>query len=206
MEKQALIDLTAKITEALNNIPARSKQWEFTPDSEGWSGQSITSTTSNAKLYISYLQSRGTHLHISGSLHVGENGQYVTVYDKGADGTGWHRQYAPDITVAVKRGAEVIAKEIHRRMLPEYMRILRLANDSVDKDRAYKHAKENNLARLARTAGVKIREDRGPKDGFYTSAGNIDGSVRTSADDADIDLRNLTINQAEKVLAFIKTL
>jgi len=65
-----------------------------------------------------------TRLTVDGILPRGKDNQYLRAYDKGADGSGGHEVRVAPITVAVSRGAEVIAKEINKRFLPECLTAL----------------------------------------------------------------------------------
>lgn len=107
-----------------------------------------------------YLQFDGynepTRLSISGGLHIGKNGQYVEVYDRGADGTGWNRVTAPSITVALSRDPIAIARDIARRFIPEYLRVLALAEAKIAADNAYESTIAANLQRLAKATGQHV--------------------------------------------------
>jgi hypothetical protein len=144
-----------------------------------------------------------THLSISGSTNIGKNGQYVEVYDRGADGKGWERQHVPDIRIAIAKGPHKIAQEIKRRLLPEYQRILKLAQKKVS-DETYFHAcRTANLTQLADIVHEGLRtDDRAyEQDRFhwYRTEGCY-GEVYCNDKRADVKLQNLTIAQAAKLL------
>ncbi len=135
-------------------------------------------------------------------LNVGKDGQYVQVYEKEADGKGWERAILPEISVALSRGSEAIAKEITRRLLPEYFRILALGIAQAEKDSAYANAKAVNFRVLAQAIGEKEPQER--DENVHFSAGEAYGTIQASATTAELHLRSLTIDQAQHILKFLK--
>ena len=135
-------------------------------------------------------------------MNVGKDGQFVQVYETGVDGKGWERAVLPKISVALSRGPEAIAKEITRRLLPEYLRILALGIAQAEKDNAYANAKAINLRVLAQAIGEKAPQERDEKVNF--SAGEAYGTIQANATTAELHLRSLTIDQAQHILKFLK--
>ena len=198
MDTKELTALTQSISDALG------ADW-YVPEQEGgnWA-RKIQHKTMNATLYISgdgY--NKPTKCTISGGLNVGPNGQYVEVHEnvKRNDYTHWERVDPGSISVTIARGAAVIAKEINRRFLPEYFRILALANSQVVKENDYKKAKRANLVRLAAAAGKTLAND--DREVFNLSAREAYGDVSTSEKTASITLHSLTIEQAEAILRLL---
>lgn len=159
-----------------------------------------------------YLQFDGynepTRLSISGILNIGKNNQYVEVYERGADGTGWNRVNAPSITVAIARGPEAIAKDIAKRFLPEYLRVFQLAVDKVQADTDYDAAITANLQRLASVAGEKLPSEQNYRGevnkNFTLHIGNNYYTVTASAKDCSLKLDNLTIEQATYIIKYLR--
>src|SRR5208337_5009244 len=113
-----------------------------------------------ARIYLQLESSKGYDLNdrvlVTGHMHIGKNGSYVEVYDRGADGTGWNRVSAPRITASLKKNPEAIAKDIAKRFLPEYLRVFAMAEDKLAKEEAYECRIVTNLERLAEVAGVPV--------------------------------------------------
>lgn len=203
LTKQELNNLTLDIASALG--------WQYTQDDEGFA-KTINQPNGNAKLYISQRYGVNvTHVLISGSLHVGRDGQYVEVYENVVDSRGdftWERQNAGEISVAIARGPAVIAKEITRRFLPHYLHVLALAEAKVLADTAYETDVRLNLLRLAHAAGTTVAFDDtnrwDKREAFSLSIGEVYGTVHASTKTATLELRSLTIEQAEKVLRLLK--
>jgi hypothetical protein len=157
-----------------------------------------------------YLQFDGyekpTRIIISGYLHIGKNGQYVEVYEKSADGTRWNRCSVPSITVTVAKNPEAIAKDIVRRFLPEYLRVLALAEDKLVEDAAYEAKIAANLQRLAWATGTLLTDcDRHEaRKNFTWKLHNNYHTVTASENDCSLTLDNLTIEQAEKIIGILK--
>ena len=202
MDSKDLTVLTQGIADALGS------EWEVQMEDDNWSRR-INHKLSQKRLYISgdgY--NKPTKVTISGYLNVGENGQYVQVYQAGTDGTGWHKQDPGSISVTIARGYEVIAKEIKRRFLPEYDRIMTLALAQVQKDKEYKDAKRANLERMANAAGhtLPAKDERYQRrdDAFNVSFGHLSVEVKAGQSDIDIKIDNLTPAQAENLLQLLK--
>lgn len=205
MDTKALTALTQGIATALGS------EWEMRTNDDNWSRR-IDHKLSKKVLYVS---GEGynvpTKVNISGSQHVGPNGQYVEVYQAGKDGSGWHKQVVPTIGVSIARGFDVIAAEIKRRLLPEYDRILTLALAQVQRDADHKAAKRNNLQRMADAVGHNLApvgsdyySQSNPRESFYVTLRHLSLEVKTGEKDVDIKIDNLTPLQAERLLSIIR--
>jgi hypothetical protein len=135
---------------------------------------------------------------ISGSLRIGPRGEYIRT---------WPARDNPEISVAVARGPEVIAKEITRRVLPGYMQALALARVKRDEDVTYE---ENQTAVLQRLAAIvwpvrsdveKITASNG-RDRFHFHHGEVCANPAS----ASLKLDSLTIPQAEAILSLLAEL
>jgi hypothetical protein len=201
MDTKELTALAQGIANALGS------EWEVELSEDGWSRR-INHKLSKKVLYVTGDGYKSTKVNIGGSLHVGENGQYVQVYEKGSDGTGWERKDVQPIGVSIARGFDVIASEIKRRLLPEYDRLLTLALAQVQREQDYKNAKRANLERMARAAGhaLPARDETHQRrdDAFHVSFGNLSVEVKAGDKDVDIKINNLTPEQAEGLLQILR--
>ena len=165
-----------------------------------------------ARIYIQFDGYNNTpqRLVISGYQHIGKNGSYVEVYDRGADGTGWTKASVPSISVALSRGCEAIAKDIAKRFLPEYLRIFALVEEKVATDLAYEQKIAANLQRLADVAGVQFHSEDGlnyrgeQRKEFSWKVGTAYHEVKVNDHEADLKLNDLTFEQAEKIITLLK--
>lgn len=141
--------------------------------------------------------------------------QYIRVYVPSATG-GWDEFKFHGITVAFTKSAEAIAKDIQRRFLPDYEKAVALTLARIEADAKYATDKRANLEACARTLDVTLRSDyrdiRGcdavyePLGSFSSKIGDtIRVEVKASSTDVDVDIDNLTVEQAKAVLQFIKT-
>lgn len=89
----------------------------------------------------------GTRIVISGS-YPSYKGQSCTPY----------HEALPKITVAVKRGTAVVAREIQRRFLKTYLRIYELATKTAESSQAYDESRNSVIEKVADALGVPTRE------------------------------------------------
>jgi hypothetical protein len=158
------------------------------------------------KVHLGLSSSKGYELwdrvEVSGYLNIGKNNAYVTLYE------GCNRVTVPSISVARARGAVAIAKAITSRFLPEYTRIYNLAIAKVAVDNQYDVEVTANLQRLAKVSGTPLGKDD-PRDrevstSFSLSIGEVYGTVTASTKTAQLELRCLTVPQAEHILRYLK--
>lgn len=200
MDTKELTALSQSIAKALG------AEWYVKVDEDNYSRRISNRKRPNAALYV---QNNGYNTakkcSISGDVRV--DGKYIDVYEP-REGSGWYRAVNPSISVTIARGPEIIAKEITRRLLPEYLRILTLAEAQVAKEKAYAANKQSNLERLAAVAWVILRkreEYNQPQTEFRATVGSIRTDVKVNGDStADIVLNDLTIEQAERIIALIR--
>ena len=155
----------------------------------------------NADIYITTAYNKDTHINISGST---------------PRGTRWEEFKFSSINTAIAKGADKIASDIISRFLPDYLKAVRLAVERIAADAKYAADKRANLEACARTLDATLRSDyrdiRGcdavyePLGSFHSNIGDtIRVEVKASANDVDVDIDNLTVEQAKAVLQFIKT-
>jgi hypothetical protein len=114
--------------------------------------------------------------------------------------------------VALSRGPEAIAKEITRRLLPEYLRVYALAMAKLQADNAYDFEVSANLHLLAKAVGTVVPSDKNPNNSYVEAQresisfhrGEAYGTIRVSNKTAQLELRSLTLTQAVHILSYIK--
>jgi len=151
-----------------------------------------------AKLYISMEgDTKGDRIYIGGSFHIGKDrfgnpGSYVRPDND--PGT---------ISVALKRGEEAIAREIRMRYLPKYLPALAQARQKRDAQQAYRTARHENLQKLQNLGGDMRKLDIDAERG-YLHIGEVYGHIEATNDSASLELRCLTIQQAEAIIKLLK--
>ena len=184
--------------------------WMYTeqPAEEASWQEYIRSTDTGMRIYFGLSSSTGydknDRVEVSGLLNIGKDGQHVTLYE------GSQRVSVPSITVARDRGDVAIAKAIKSRFLPEYTRIYGLALAKVAADKSYDTQVTANLQRLAKVSGTVLTTDtdkyrREERTSFTLSIGEVYGTVQASNNTAQLELRCLTVAQAEHILQYLKT-
>jgi len=73
--------------------------------------------------------------------------------------TGGYNVKTPEITVAMDRGAEKIARAIETRLLPEYEKQLTIALERIEKSDAYHEARLQTIKTVAEYFGQPVPED-----------------------------------------------
>ena len=206
----ALSDIALQIAYKLHSTCGQA--WEFVKPTEDVYSVYLRNA-GNARIYIQFDgYENPKRLSISGYQHIGKNGQYVEVYEnvKRNDYTHWERVTAPSITVALSRGYEAIAKDIAKRFLPEYLRVFSLAVTKVAADAEYEAKIAANLQRLADVAGVKFHSEDGlnyrgeQRTSFSWKVGTAYHEVKVNDHDADLKLNDLTFEQAEFIIRYLR--
>jgi hypothetical protein len=170
----------------------------------------------DAELLISTEYGKPERLVINGVTPRGKDRQYVRVYEQGADGSGWTEFRFSSISVATKRGAEAIAKEITRRFLPDYLKAVSLTLERIARDENFEVQRLANLQACAATLNEVITppyghntriEDRTEFSHYFgANCSGIRVECKASANDVDLKIENLTVEQAKEVLALAKHL
>jgi hypothetical protein len=199
-EHMAILNtLAAQLAKQLTaKADCSDEPWTFTtPEEDSYSVH--IDRADGAKLYMRMEHSVGydknDRVAIGGSLNIGKNRAFVEVRENGK------RVGTDEITVALSRGPEAIAKEIMRRLLPEYLRVLAVAQAKVKADAEYEAKKVSNLRQLAKSIGKTLAytdEQLAERSSFYTDYGTVEASGST----AYLKL-NLTIEQAEHILKYL---
>ncbi len=181
--------------------------WEFVEPTEDTYQVYMLNRYTGARVYLGLSASKGyevlDRVNVTGWFHVGKNGSFVEVRDNNV------RVY-PEISIALSRGAEAIAKDIAKRFLPQYLPAFERACEIALNERRYEQRITDTLASVAITAGIPV-----PKPGQYNtelrreahgSIGNVGISIYAYEEAVDLKLGDLTLVQAQAVIGYIKTL
>ena len=201
MDNAQLIALTHEIVKELGS------GWTFTPSDDS-TYQKIDGE-GQEQLYLhltstSYRQP-ADRVSIGGSLSVGKNRQHVTVYERGADGKGWNQTNVSDITANIGRGAKAIAADIKRKLLPEYLRVLALAQKQVADEAARVNRVRGILDRLAplvnKTTG-NLNEEASALS-FYDEVKGY-GDIKAHSDGTvSLELNSISEEKARRILELL---
>lgn len=113
----------------------------------------------------------------------------------------------PTIKVSISRGAATIAKEINRRFLPEYTRILGRIREKIQRDNEWEAGKDATFARLCTEVGLpdRMKHTHDLKTHHYPGPGADGGygdivvnspdsvSIKFSSVPADVAIRALKV-------------
>ena len=216
METAERIDVLTKLGRTIANLLTNPQgSWYFVePTDDVWSV--YMHNAQGARIYLSLTHSKGYNAYdrvsVSGWQHIGKHGAYVEVYqrDLGFQTGGWTRASSPDITVAVARGAEAIAKDIAKRFLPKYLAIFAAAQRKVAEDAAYDSRITNTLKRVADAAGFTVPKlgeyDREVRREVSGKIGKVEVIIKAYTERVELKLDDLSTAQAEAVLQFLKAL
>ena len=214
--REQLAVVTERIAFFLNE-GEKSEVWKVKDTDGAWG---VITGPNRAQLYLTLAgrlnRETGTYTHINvgGSFHVGKNGTYVEVYEKGLGiNSGWNKASVPSINIAYSKGAQKIAQEIKRRFLPEYLRVLALALDKVAKDDAFEKARHLLLTSCLQLCG-KVeapREDAKGKGWANlteydpdSTRGILTANFECSSTEVDLKLDNLTFDEVKHIITYLK--
>lgn len=109
--------------------------------------------SSGAGIYLCRLWNHRERVEVSGLYPKSADGSYRPTY-------GYGKGHCPEITCAIAKGAEAIAKDIGKRFMPKYWETFNWAKAQVaEYDRARK-VEEDLLNRLADLLGSEVRYKR----------------------------------------------
>jgi len=149
-------------------------------------------------------------LHVRAfSYDIGARMSFGVSYPRDARGQlSTHGIEYPSITCALTKTAEKITAEVKRRLLPAYEANLEKVRASNARSNAYQNAKTEN-ARKIKGAELDDHERKSGAFRFYldgtaTGGGAIYGDCQAYDDSATINLHNLPVPLAAKILAFVR--
>ena len=151
-----------------------------------------------ATLYLSIDgDTKGDRLRVSGGFHIGKtkygNPEYVRP-NTGDPGS---------MTMAIARGPEAIVRTVSRYVQDKYLPALAQAIKQRDEAEAYLQAKLSNLQHLQSLAGDTRTLARDAERG-YLHIGEAYGHIEATDDSERLDLRCLTIKQAEDIINLLR--
>lgn len=197
-----LIGLAKQIAVCLNTfVPLRP--WTYVESTEPKPLTVYLRNAGKGRIYLDLTSSKGYDLYdrlaISGWFNIGKNNQYVQVCERGV------RVGVPNITVARTRGCEAIAKEISKRFLPEYLRLLELADNQVQEGIRHDDALTAKLNRIAAVAKAKVYPSNSSQvqDKVSVKIGQVYGQIQVFEDNVNLHLSNLTTRQAETIIRYL---
>lgn len=175
-------------------------------------------TSGDADVLISTAYDKPARLSVNGNTPRGKDRQYVRAYENvdTGNGTKWQEVTFSSISVATARGPEVIANEIVRRFLPDYLHAVNAVRARILADEEFELARFENLQACAQTLnrvlnapygeGRRLEERTEFSEYLGEACTGIRIECKASAKDIDLKLDNLTVGQAKKVLALVKIL
>jgi len=182
---------------------------------EGWTysnprdGRSWTKD-SELSWYATLTRGDGAGLHVSYDSHKLRY-HWSAIYPRaqGQEHGPRRGEERQSITIGVDRTPEQAAKDIARRLLPVYLTQLAECLERVAAANAYQETTARNLQALADLLGVPLSKGNGLRDTahtLYIRANDDDayGDVKVSGDSITVELRNLSLEQAQRVLAVVR--
>ena len=165
----------------------------------------VNTENRDAEISVRLDYSKKGYVALSGSLHIGKNRQYVEVHETSADGTGWYKQTVPTITVRLDRGIAAVVQAIKSRLLPEYLRILVLAQKKVADEKIY-HSKVrgilDRLAPIVNESTAKLTEEASSLSFYHSTKGH--GSIQAHGDGTvSLELHSISEEKARKILSLL---
>ena len=170
--------------------------WELIPNPEEWPmGAHLVYPETQASLYFNHHEGK---IHVSSDLPKDAKGEIPYV-----EGYGQLGKRMPSINTSFNKTSEQIAKDIERRLMPEYMDILMKALSRIASSDAYHSKTEGFAGQIAKLVGV---EAKGNKVDFYRSSHPVlhetIGRAEVHEDDVELELR-LSYGMTMEVLEFL---
>jgi hypothetical protein len=170
--------------------------WEIIPNPEEWPmGAHLVDPEAHANLYFNHHEGK---IHVSTDLPKDTKGEIPYV-----EGYGQFGKRMPSINTSFNKTPEQIAKEIERRLMPEYMDILMKALSRIASSDSYHNKTEGFAEQIAKLVGV---EAKGNKVNFYRSRHPVLNETISRAevheDDVELELR-LSYGMTMEVLEFL---
>ena len=190
ISRPAFVELIAGVGEHL------AGNWELIPNPEEWPmGAHLVDPEAHANLYFNHHEGK---IHVSADLPKDAKGEIPYV-----EGYGQFGKRMPSINTSFNKTPEQIAKEIERRLMPEYMDILMKALSRIASSDSYHNKTEGFAEQIAKLVGV---EAKGNKVNFYRSRHPVLNETISRAevheDDVELELR-LSYGMTMEVLEFL---
>lgn len=111
------------------------------------------------------------------------------------------------IKVSIEKTPEIIARDIQRRLLPQYQATLAAIQKRLEESSSYEKKRAANLERLAKVVGTTVRYDRNGQAphsiSHYRNDGPYAREIYTNDTTADINLSSVPMKLAVEILALI---
>ena len=190
ISRPAFVELIAGVGEHL------AGNWEIIPNPDDWPmGAHLVDHDLHADLYFNHHEGK---IHVSSDLPKDAKGEIPYV-----EGYGQLGKRMPSINTSFNKSPEQIAKDIERRLMPEYMDILMKALSRIASSDAYHSKTEGFAGQIAKLVGV---EAKGNKVDFYRSPHPVLNETISRAevheDDVELELR-LSYGMTMEVLKFL---
>jgi hypothetical protein len=172
--------------------------WFWKPNPEGWAiGGHLCDRETGMSLYA--------HLPVGKDLY--------RIYPDAPKDTRGQIPYVvsknlPGINVAAKKTPDAIAKDIDRRLMPEWVPLYRQAIEHIEKSNLYLEKSTSVAEEIAKVVGVELRRDRsGEMPGsisFYQSPHPIFAERTSSAEISGDSVRLELVLSADDAVALLK--
>ena len=127
-----------------------------------------------------------------------EKGGYVDVYDPVTN----KRVSAPSITVSGEKSATQIARDVERRLLPDYRKRLALVRARVQAGNDWQAETERTLESV-KGEPLDEEEKRDREVNFYRETGKL-GGIKASGKGVSLEVSDVTPDQARRILGIIR--
>ena len=195
--RTAFVELISEVGEHL------AGSWEIIPNPEEWPmGAHLVDSDLRASLYFNHHVQPG-HVHVGKirvSAELPKDAKDEIPY---VEGYGQFGKRMPAINVSFDKSPQQIAKDIERRLMPEYMDVLSKALTRIVSSDSYHSKTEGFAGQIAKLVGV---EAKGNKVDFYRSPHPVLNETISRAevheDDVELELR-LSYGMTMEVLEFL---
>jgi hypothetical protein len=170
--------------------------WDIVPNPEEWPmGAHLVDHDLHASLYFNHHEGK---IHVSSDLPKDAKGEIPYV-----EGYGQFGKRMPSINTSFSKTPEQIAKDIERRLMPEYMDVLSKALTRIVSSDSYHSKTEGFAGQIAKLVGVEAKDN---KVDFYRSPHPVLNETISRAevheDDVELELR-LSYGMTMEVLEFL---
>ena len=169
---------------------------------DGWAYAQNRDADGKPPWFATITRPDGAGLHLSREYRTGRY-QWSGTYPRDTKGQD-HMPYnatRPSITTSPDKAPEQAARDVTRRLLPEYLALLEQCQARVAQANDYATTTARNAAKLA--AMLNTVPDERPRNGdacVRFHRGEYYGDVTVNGESIRIDVRSLTVEQAARVL------
>lgn len=197
--------VASELTKIENVNGKAGTAWRFKPLNESYPTQYIVKVgQEECEVSLHPDWPKAGTVHIGGNFHLGRKKEFVDVREWNHSIGG--RSALPTINVSLSRGADVIAREISRRFLPEY---LDLFNKAIAKRESQNTWQDKTRANLLELAAIVKADTSRLKDNdeavsisFYDNEKGY-GDIQASDNSCNLKLSSLSLDKAKRILAIM---